>query len=72
MLILCQVNLLNYHVYVVYDFACSGCAVATRDKTVMLGLRILVLLTLHTLLNTLVCCLQLNAERGTDAIWKMD
>ena len=30
----------------------------------MLGLRMLVLLTLHTLLNALVCCLQLNTERG--------
>ena len=29
----------------------------------MLCLRILVLLTLHTLLNALVCCLQLNTER---------
>ena len=29
----------------------------------MLGLRMLVLLTLHTLLNVLVCCLQLNTER---------
>ena len=42
--------------------------VATRDKTVMLGLRMLVLLTLHTFLNALVCCLQLNTERGADAI----
>ena len=49
-----------------------GCAVATRDKTVMLGLRMLVLLTLHTLLNALVCCLQLNTERCADAIWKVD
>ena len=30
----------------------------------MLGLSILVLLTLHTMLNALVCCLQLNMERG--------
>ena len=29
----------------------------------MLGLRMLVLLTLHTLLNAFVCCLQLNTER---------
>ena len=49
-----------------------GCDVATRDKTVMFGLRMLVLLTLHTLLNALVCCLQLNTERGADAIWKVD
>ena len=41
-------------------------------KTMMLGLRMLVLLTLHTLLNALVCCLQLNTERVADAIWKVD
>ena len=49
-----------------------GCAVSTRYKTLMLGLRMLVLLTLHTLLNDLVCCLQLNTERSADAIWKVD
>ena len=38
----------------------------------MLCLRILVLLTLHTLLNVLVCCLQLNTEKGADGIWKVD
>ena len=38
----------------------------------MLGLRMLVLLTLHTLLNALVCCLELNTERGADANWKVD
>ena len=43
-----------------------------RGKTVMLCLMILVLLTLHTLLNALVCCLQFNTERGVDAIWKVD
>ena len=30
----------------------------------MLCLRILVLLILHALLNALVCCLQLNTEKG--------
>ena len=38
----------------------------------MLGLRMLVLLTLHTLLNALVCCLQLHTERGADANRKVD
>ena len=35
MLILCQVNLLNYHVYVVYDLACSLFLVAALAKYVL-------------------------------------
>ena len=38
----------------------------------MLCLRINVLLTLCTLLNAIVCCLQLNTERGTDVNLKVD
>ena len=38
----------------------------------MLCLRIIVLLTLCTLLNAIVCCLQLNTERGTDVNLKVD
>ena len=41
-------------------------------KTVMLGIRMLLLLTLDTLLNSLVCCLQLNTKRCADAIRKVD
>ena len=48
------------------------CTVATRDKTVVLCLRIIVLLTLHALLNAIICCLQLNTERGADAIREVD
>src|SRR3954451_15953954 len=40
------------------------CVVATREKTTMLSLRIIVLFTLHT---AIICCLQLNTERGADA-----
>src|SRR3954464_5225979 len=43
------------------------CAVATREKTAMLSLRIIVLFTLHTLLTAIICCLQLNTGRGADA-----
>ena len=32
MLILCQVNLLSYHVYVVYDLACSPLLVDALAK----------------------------------------
>ena len=32
MLILCKVNLLNYHVYVVYDLACSPLLVDATDS----------------------------------------
>ena len=35
-------------------------------------LKIIVFLTLHTLLNALVCSLQLNTERGADANAKVD
>ena len=38
----------------------------------MLYLRILVLFTLCTILNAIVCCLQLNTERGADANLKVD
>src|SRR3954468_7547813 len=38
------------------------CAVATRDKTAMLSLRIIVLFTLHTLLNAIIYSLQLNTR----------
>src|SRR3954471_6593352 len=43
------------------------CAVATREKTTMLSLRIIVLFTLHTLLTAIICCLLLNTERSADA-----
>ena len=36
------------------------CAVATREKTAILSLRIIVLFTLHALLNAIIRCLQLN------------
>src|SRR3954471_12313019 len=36
------------------------CAVATREKTEMFYLRIVLLFTLHTLLIAIVHCLQLN------------
>ena len=36
------------------------CTVATREKTAMFYLRIVLLFTLHTLLNAIVRCLQLN------------
>jgi hypothetical protein len=38
----------------------------------MLYLRIFVLFTLRTLLNAIVCCLQLNTGRGADANPKVD
>ena len=38
----------------------------------MLCLRILVLFTLCTILNAIVCCLQLNTGRGADANPKVD
>src|SRR3954463_12419666 len=43
------------------------CAIATREKTAMLSLRIIVLFTLHTLLAAIICCLQLNTGRDADA-----
>ncbi len=39
-----------------------GCAVATRGKTAMLCRRIIVLFILCTLLNAIICCLQLNTN----------
>ena len=44
------------------NFYGGGCAVATRDKTEVLCPRIFVLFTLHTLLNAIICCLQLNTQ----------
>ena len=38
----------------------------------MLCLRILVLFTLCTILNAIICCLQLNTGRGADANRKVD
>ena len=38
----------------------------------MLCLRIFVLITLRTILNAIVCCLQLNTGRGADANLKVD
>src|SRR4051812_21177093 len=40
-----------------YDYRC---VLATREKTAMLILRIIVLFTLHNLLNAIIYCLQLN------------
>ena len=42
-------------------------AVATRDKKL-----VLVLVTLHTLLNAIIYCFQLNTERVADANRKVD
>ena len=50
----------------------GGCAVATREKTVVLCLRIFVLLTLCTLLNAIICCLQLNTQGGSDDSLRVD
>jgi hypothetical protein len=36
------------------------CAVATREKTTFLCSRAYALFTLHTLLNAIICCSQLN------------
>ena len=44
-----------------------GVTATSKVVDVMLGLRILVLLTLHPMLNALFCFLQLNNERGADA-----
>jgi hypothetical protein len=38
------------------------CAVATREKTTFLCPRTFALFTLHTLLNVVICCLQLNTH----------
>ena len=38
----------------------------------MLCLRIFVLITLRTILNAIVCCLQLNTGRGSDDNLKVD
>jgi hypothetical protein len=38
------------------------CVVATRNKTVMLYLRIILLFKLRTLLNAIIYCLQLNTQ----------
>ena len=54
------------------NFEGCRCAVATREKTTMLYLRIILLFTLHTLLNAIICCLQLNNERGSDDNRKVD
>jgi hypothetical protein len=45
------------------NFKDSRCAVATREKTTILCPRIIVLFILHTLLNAVICCLQLNTQR---------
>ena len=52
-------------------FGCR-CAVATREKTIILCPREIVLFTLHTLLNAIICCLQLNTGGGSDDNLKMD
>src|SRR3954465_14062233 len=48
------------------------CVVATREKTAMFYLRIVLLFTLHTLLTAIICCLQLNTKRGADANQTVD
>src|SRR3954470_7537081 len=48
------------------------CVVATREKTAMLRLRIIILFTLHTLLTAIICCLELNTGRGANANRKVD
>ena len=47
-------------------------AIATRDKTSMLCLRMYLLITLRTILNAIICCLQLNTGRGSDDNLKVD
>jgi hypothetical protein len=41
-------------------------------KKTMRSLRIILLFTLHTLLNAIICCLQHNTERVADANRKVD
>ena len=48
------------------------CAVATRDNKLVQCSRTLVLVTLHTLLNAIICCFQLNTGWGADANRKVD
>ena len=47
-------------------------AVATREKTTMFYPRVILLFTLHTLLNAIICCSQLNNERGSNDNRKVD
>jgi hypothetical protein len=46
--------------------------VSTKEKTTMLYPMIILLFILHTLLNAIICCLQLNTKRGADANRKVD
>jgi hypothetical protein len=45
------------------NFLDLRCAIATREKTTILCPRIIVLFTLHTLLNAIIHFLQLNTQR---------
>ena len=54
------------------NFKGCRCTVATREKTAMFYLRIILLFTLHALLNAIICCSQLNTGRGADANRKVD
>jgi hypothetical protein len=45
------------------NFYGCRCAVATREKTTIFCSRIIVLFILHTLLNAIIYCLQLNTQR---------
>jgi hypothetical protein len=45
-----------------YKHGLLQCVVATREKTTFLCPRIYVLFTLHTLLNAVICCSQLNTQ----------
>jgi hypothetical protein len=44
------------------NFLGCRCAVSTIEKTTIFCSRIIVLFTLHTLLNLIICCLQLNNQ----------
>jgi hypothetical protein len=45
------------------NFYGCRCAIATREKTIILCSRTFVLFTLQTLLKAIICCLQLNTQR---------
>jgi hypothetical protein len=47
---------------IIYTLASYRCVVATREKTTFLYPRTFALFTLCTLLNVIICCLQLNTQ----------
>ena len=52
-------------------FGCR-CVVATREKTTVSCSWNMWTITLHTLLKTIICCLQLNTGGGSDDNLKVD